>query len=101
MQVTAYYTNHSPYTLTKSSEIDRSFDFKGLDGTYQNGETDVWLTLKHLDNANYEVIFGDSTKEGLLISLSKMLVGSYVFEFKENVLFLSGGRIKNVRFVKQ
>ncbi|WP_373524594.1 serine hydrolase domain-containing protein [Aquiflexum sp.] len=102
VQVTAYYTNHSPYTLTKSSEIDSSFDFKGLDGTYQNAETDVWITLKHIENANYEVIFrDDTTKEGLLISNSKMLVSSYVFEFKENEFFLNGGRIEIVRFVRK
>lgn len=56
LQVTAYYVNHSPYTLTKTSKIESGFDFKSLNGDYLNSETNTILSIKYLEGMNYQVI---------------------------------------------
>jgi len=99
MQVTAYYTTHAPYSLTKVDDLENDFDFKKFDGTYYNSEIDTNISIKHLEDANYEISYrsGRNTK-GLLISSTKMLVNSYSLEFQDDVLLLNGERIKKVRF---
>ncbi len=99
MQVTAYYVDHAPYSLTKVSKIADNFNFKSLDGDFSNPETKTAISLKHLEGVIYEVIFpGDYKTTGLLVSVNKMLVDSYSFEFREADLYLNGDRIKQVKF---
>ncbi len=102
MQVTAYYVNHAPYTLTKAIAIEKDFDYEGPTGDYFNSETNTTLNIRHLDGTNYEVSFRNDYKTtGLLVSSSKMLVDFYSFAFKEGHLFLDGGRIKMVKYERK
>jgi CubicO group peptidase (beta-lactamase class C family) len=99
MQVTTYYTNHAPYSLIKVIDLENDFDFKKIDGAYYNSETDTNISIRHLEETNYEISFrSDKTTNGLLVSKNKMLVNSYSLEFHDDALLLNGERIKKVRF---
>jgi CubicO group peptidase (beta-lactamase class C family) len=102
MQVTAYYINHSPYSLTKVNNIIDEFDFKKMNGEYFNSETNTHITLKHLDDVNYELTLGrDYITKALLVSNNKMLADSYSLEFEAGNLFLNGERVKQVKYIRK
>ena len=99
MQVTAYYTNHAPYSLTKVNQILKGFDFKSINGEYVNSETNTTLRVKYMDGMNYKIRLGKKYKtKGLLVSATKMLVDSYSLEIRNGALFLNGERIKQVKY---
>jgi CubicO group peptidase (beta-lactamase class C family) len=100
MQVTAYYTNHAPYSLTKVNQILKGFDFKSINGEYVNSETNTTLRVKYMDGMRYKIRLGKKYKTtGLLVSATKMLVDSYSLEIRNGALFLNGERIKEVKYV--
>lgn len=102
MQVTAYYINHSPYSLTKVSELENELDFKKINGDYFNSETNTNITINHLDGLNYEVAFrADYVTKGLLVSNKKMLVDFFSLEFRDGNLLLNGERIKQVKYKRK
>ncbi|MDZ7608593.1 MAG: serine hydrolase domain-containing protein [Cyclobacteriaceae bacterium] len=102
MQVTAYYVNHSPYSLTKVKRIENSFDFKSLNGDYVNSETNTILNINYLDEMNYDITFRNEYKtKGLLISRNKILVDFYSLEIQNGELLLNGERMKKVKYVRK
>jgi CubicO group peptidase (beta-lactamase class C family) len=102
MQVTAYYTNHAPYSLTKVNQILKGFDFKSINGEYVNSETNTTLRVKYMDGMNYKIRLGKKYKtKGLLVSATKMLVDSYSLELRNGELFLNGERMKEVKYVRK
>lgn len=102
MQVTAYYTNHSPYSLTKVNQIENSYDFKSINGDYVNSETNTMLSINYLYGMNYEITFRyDYKTQGLLVSTNKILVDFYSLEMQNGELFLNGERIKKVKYVRK
>ncbi|KOY84468.1 hypothetical protein AD998_20970 [bacterium 336/3] len=101
-QITAYYINHSPYTLIKVKQIEKGYDFKSINGDYVNLETNTILSLKYIDGMIYKIKLGKSYKtKGMLVSNTKMLVDSYNFMFQNGYLFLNGERIKQVKFERK
>ncbi len=102
MQVTAYYTNHSPYTLTKSENIRKDFNFIKINGDYFNKETNTTINVNYLNGEFYEITLGMEYKtKGLLVSNTKMLVDFYSLEFREEELLLNGERIKQVKYKRK
>lgn len=106
LEVTAYYINHSPYTLKKVSTDWDKIEFKSLDGDYTNPETNVTISIRHKNKTDYDITIRDDYKTtGLLISNTKMLVDFYTLELEQteenNLLYLSGDRIKKVTFRKK
>lgn len=105
MEVTAYYTSHAPYTLTKHNINWTGFEYTALNGRFINNETNVTITIRFTGNRIYDVKIGnkDNTR-GLLISPTQLLVDNYIIEFGKaksiTTFFLSGGRIERVRFVR-
>jgi CubicO group peptidase (beta-lactamase class C family) len=105
MTVTAYYTSHSPYTLTKAVSNWAGYNYQALNGKFINSETNVTIDIKFAGDKYYDVkVVGsqDSTK-GLLISPTKLLVNNYVFDIENKVgipkiFLLSAGRIERVKF---
>lgn len=104
--VTAYYTSHSPYTLTKAISNWTGFNYQALNGKYLNKETGVTIELQFSGDKNYNVKIGsqNSTK-GLLISPTKLLVDFYVLNVDnisttQKTLLLSSDRVQNLKFVK-
>lgn len=102
MTVTAYYTSHSPYTLTKHIYDWKGFNYQALNGKFINSETNVSVEIKFISDKSYEVKIGDkNSTKGLLISPTKLLVDNYVFDIDNNsTLFLSSDRIQRVKFLK-
>ena len=102
MQVTAYYINHSPYSLTKVNQILNGYDFKSLNGDYVNLETNTILSLQYIDVMSYKIKLGKSYKtKGMLVSNTKMLVDSYSLELRNGELFLNGERMKEVKYMRK
>lgn len=105
MEVTAYYTSHAPYTLTKVNRNWTGFDFNTLNGRYINSETNVAIEIKFLNERNYEVNIGEKNRSnGILISPVKLLVNNYVIEIEQSTglpatLYLRGGRLQKVKFI--
>ncbi|GGD75597.1 hypothetical protein GCM10011514_44420 [Emticicia aquatilis] len=102
MTVTAYYTSHSPYTLTKHIYDWKGFNYQALKGKFINSETNVSVEIKFISDKSYEVKIGDkNSTKGLLISPTKLLVDNYVFDIDNNsTLFLSSDRIQRVKFLR-
>jgi CubicO group peptidase (beta-lactamase class C family) len=106
MTVTAYYTSHAPYTLTKAISNWTGYNYQVLNGKFLNTETNVTIEIKFEGNKSYDVKIGsqDNTK-GLLISPSKLLVDNYVLDIENNVaipkiILLSADRIQRVKFIR-
>jgi CubicO group peptidase (beta-lactamase class C family) len=106
MTVTAYYTSHAPYTLTRANSNWTGFDPPSLNGKFINAETDVSMEIKYAGGKNYDIKF--STKDsirGLLISPQKLLVNNYVLDMESSkgavqTIRLSGNRISQVKFTR-
>ncbi len=104
MQITAYYTTHAPYTLTRIDSDWKGFDFNSLDGKFTNTETDVTFEIKHVSDKTYEIKIRDKKRKGLLLSPKKLLVNNYSLEIKKdkdgaiNEMLLNSNRIQKVRF---
>lgn len=107
LQVTAYYTTHAPYTLTKASANLTGFDFHSLDGTFENEETGTSFTIKYVSGFRYEIVTRDETETGTLITPRKLLTGNYALTVitdasgKVSHILLSGDRIRAVRFTRK
>jgi CubicO group peptidase (beta-lactamase class C family) len=107
MTVTAYYTSHAPYTLTKAVSDWTGYNYQALNGKFVNSETNVTIKIKYVGDKNYVVKSGSqgSTK-GLLISPAKLLVDNYVFDIDDKVgtpksFLLSADRIERVKFIRE
>jgi CubicO group peptidase (beta-lactamase class C family) len=101
-QITAYYINHSPYSLTKVNQVLKGYDFKSINGDYVNSETNTILSLIYIDGMSYRIKLGKSYKTiGMLVSYTKMLVDSYSLELRNGELFLNGERMKEVKYVRK
>ncbi|QJP33299.1 beta-lactamase family protein [Nonlabens sp. Ci31] len=103
MEVTAYYINHSPITLTRKKSDWKEYDYQALNGKYHNSETEVTIEISHLSNRDYAVLIGDQENVGLLITPSKLMLNNYVFEFTNGTktissLSLNADRIIAVNF---
>lgn len=109
LQVTAYYTDHAPYTLTKQTADFSNFDYGSLNGTFMNTETGSIITINNKTSNTYNINIAGSedTSAGLLTTPRKLLVDNYTLVFepekanKISTVYLNGDRIRNVRFVRQ
>jgi CubicO group peptidase (beta-lactamase class C family) len=107
MQVTAYYINHAPYTLTRQNADLKGFDYSLLNGRYYNIETNTSLHIRYLFEKSYEIIFsgGADTTIALLLNQNKLLANGYSLNVaygtkNSNTIFLSSGRVKQLRYKK-
>lgn len=106
LEVTAYYTSHSPYTLTKINSNWAGYNYLMLNGNYLNSETGVTMEMKFTNNKNYDVVIAKAdTTKGILIAPNKLLIDNYSvviqdYGAKSQKLLLNADRIENVKFVK-
>lgn len=107
MQVTAYYPTVPPFTLTRSESDWRNYNYIALNGIYQNSETDVSINIKHIADKQYEVKRGKRTFTATLIKPDELLVNDYVVKIDRDIndkvtqLFLTSGRIQEIRFERE
>jgi CubicO group peptidase (beta-lactamase class C family) len=105
MEVTAYYTSHAPYTLTKYNVDWTGFKNTALNGKFINRETNVTINIGFAGDRVYDVKIGNQNNtKALLISPTQLLVDNYIIEFGKTksimTFLLSGGRIERIRFVR-
>jgi hypothetical protein len=84
MVVTAYYTSHAPYSLTRANADWNSFNYAMLNGTFVNDETGVEMMLEHDTNQNYQVFINDQKNTGKLVTPTQLLVNNYLIEFQKS-----------------
>ena len=103
MQVTAYYTTHAPYTLTRPTANWDGFNVMQWNGAYLNQETDIVLNLKWIANKTYELKIGETnTYKATLVTPSMLLAGPYILRMENDgstTIYLDGERIRNVKFM--
>lgn len=104
MEVTAYYTTHSPYTLKRENVNWKDYDFTKLQGKFFNGETGVDISIKWLKDKDYEIKIRNIINKAILITPKKLITDNYTIELVNakdsniNQLLLNGSRIKNIKF---
>lgn len=106
MVVTAYYTSHAPYSLTRTKADWNNYDYKKINGTFENDETNVELTIKHDTDKNYKVILNGQENNGILVTPNKLLANNYVIEFTSekndiSTFILNSDRVKKVEFKRK
>ncbi len=106
LEVTAYYTSHAPYTLTKLSSDWTNYNYLSLNGKYFNTETGVTIEIQFINDKNYYVRIGSQDSiSALLLSPGKLLANNYILQFnstasRKSEVMLSADRINNVRFIR-
>lgn len=108
MQVTFYYTNTPPFTLTRIDADFSNFDFNSVNGSYINQETGVAFSLGHKADKKYLLQYGERKLEAVLLSPEELFVGGVNYRLRivkelggNYDLLLSKGRIRGVRFVRE
>jgi CubicO group peptidase (beta-lactamase class C family) len=103
MTVTAYYTSHSPYTLTKPINNWTDYNYQALNGKFINAETNTTIEIKFAGGKNYDIkINNQETTKGLLISPTRLLADNYTLEISNNTrtILLNADRIQQVKFIR-
>lgn len=104
MQVTAYYTTHAPYTLTRPTALWDGFDIHTWYGSFINKETGIIIQLNPKGEKSIELKIGESSSwKAILATPQKLLAGNYTLQMiagDNTTIFLVGDRICNIRFTK-
>jgi hypothetical protein len=102
MTVTAYYTTHQPYTLTKKQVDWEGFDYTALEGVFLNAETGVSIEIKYHTGQEYEVQRrGVNPSVGKLISRDILLFDNYMATIvSPDELLLDFERVKRLKLVR-
>ncbi|WP_299434488.1 serine hydrolase domain-containing protein [uncultured Aquimarina sp.] len=108
MEITAYYTRTKPFTLIKKNTNFSDFDFKSVNGTFLNKETEVDFSIKYVSGVNYKVKSGKTKMKAILLSPTELVINDYNYKITikkdENStishLLLTSDRIQNVKFSK-
>ncbi|MTB50669.1 serine hydrolase [Lewinella sp. W8] len=107
LQVTAYYWSHAPYTLTRS-EIDLTdYDFRAMNGSFQNEETGLAFSVQHQAEGKYQIHLGGEKLKGRLLGPDELLVQNYKLRAVRaadgsitELRLGDGNRIMNLRCVR-
>lgn len=106
-EVTAYYTAHAPYTLSREALPGPAYDFTTWNGQFRNEEIDLEMKITYQDNLTYSIILrGNDTTTGILLAPDRLLFDGYLLKRvpkgkRRTDLLLFGNRIRAVRFVRQ
>lgn len=104
MTVTAYYTSHAPYTLTRKRVRVTNSLTNALEGTYANDETDALIKLTHNERDRFTVNARNRELVGYMVSDSRILISGFSISFTRNdngeisELFVDSNRLRRVRF---
>lgn len=107
MTVTAYYTNHAPYSLKKIQTDWTDYNFSRINGTYLNEETNTTIYIQYAEANTYRIKFNKNNfVNGVLIAPNKLLVNGYSIdittsETKAILMYLNGSRIKQLKYTLQ
>ena len=106
MQVSAYYPKTPNFTLTRKNIDLTRFDYEAINGNFVNEETEVSFSIKYDSGLNYTVTNGDTKMKAILLSEDELVINDYNYRIrigdkrneKVTAVFLTSGRIQNVRF---
>ncbi len=99
MIVTAYYTTHAPYSLTRPVVNWNGFDEQVWTGVFVNDETGVEFSIEKTADKNYRLLMSDNRYNGILVTPFKLLAGNYTLLLSDkDTILLDGERIKKVIF---
>ncbi|SHG73838.1 serine hydrolase domain-containing protein [Winogradskyella jejuensis] len=106
MQVSAYYPNTPNFTMTRKDIDLKGFDYKAINGSFLNEETGVSFSVKYDAGLNYEITNGENKMKAIILSRDELVINDYDYRIrveknKDNLvsdIFLTSGRIQNVRF---
>lgn len=107
LEVTAYYPQHDPYTLTKMDDNWTDYDFAGITGDYYNEELDVTASLKYKEGKEFTVKVNKQKADvGMILPGVLFFQGTPLrmvrdTEGKVRAINYTDGRIENLRFVRQ
>jgi CubicO group peptidase (beta-lactamase class C family) len=77
LQVTAYYWAHAPYTLAKSNVDLMGYDYRAMNGSFQNDETGLAFSVKYQQEGRYQIVIGGKKMKGNLLGPDELLVDNY------------------------
>lgn len=107
MEVTAYYTTHTPYTLTRENVDWSGFDFRALAGRFVNEETGVALSIRYVEDGAYQVMMAGQERPASLVSPTTLLLDSYRIDIPAFMggkapgqLLLHTDRTRSLRFTR-
>lgn len=107
LQITAYYTTHAPYKLTKVFADLSGTQPEIYAGSFVNEETGATINIEHLSDVNFRLTVSDqSSYDAMLIKSDLMVAGSIRIIFSHHQtgnierFFLNEERIKDVEFVR-
>lgn len=99
MKVTAYYTTHAPYSLTRPAVNWNDFQDSIWTGVFVNDETGVELSIEKTGEKNYRLLMSDNRYNGMLATPVKLLAGNYTLQLSDkHTVLLDGERIKKIIF---
>lgn len=103
LTVTAYYTDHAPYSLKKVEANFSGFRDSAPSGKFVNSETDSRLSIALTEGRSYKVTIGGNKMEGMLVAPDKLVVGSYSLHTADGwrSVLLNGERIAAVVFTRK
>lgn len=101
MTVTAYYTSHAPYTLTRARQTSNITPEK-IHGRFMNTETGAIVILQNFSNEGGQVVINGQKSTGIFIAPGKLVVDDWQLTFDVDKpiteLLLNGNRLRRVRF---
>ncbi len=100
MQVTAYYHEPAPFTLTRINSDFTGYEFESLSGSYHNEETGVGLTLNYLSDKSYEFLLREEQYQTEILKPDYFRVAGFTIIYEEGDILFNGNRNSNVRFRK-
>lgn len=99
MKVTAYYTTHAPYSLTRPVVNWNGFDENVWTGVFVNDETGVELSIEKTADKNYRLLMRDNRYNCILVTPVKLLAGNYSLQLADkDTVLLDGERVKKIVF---
>lgn len=101
MTVTAYYTSHGPYTLTRAPQAINFVPVR-VHGKFMNVETGATMTLREFSSTGGQVLINDQERTGTFIGPGKLVVDGWLLTFDVNgpitELSLNSDRVRRVQF---
>lgn len=103
LSVTAYYTDHAPYSLKKVQGNFSGFRDSAPNGDFVNSETNSRMSIALTEGRSYKVTIGGNEMEGILVAPDKLVVGSYSLHTADGwrSVLLNGERIAAAVFTRK
>lgn len=105
MQITAHYPTHDPYTLTKQTQDWQGYNYLKLNGTYNNAELGLQLSIRYLEEDRYLIKHNRNEFEAQIFEPDVIWFDGYKAEFtlsneRAIEVLVNSGRNRNISFIR-